>query len=112
MIEDLQRSGRDLEKAAEKAMILLREDERREVTTSVPFQIDERNALAIDTWDLFSHRYRKSYVFVENQEELLVIYMMQGQFETMEAAFGELLASFTFVDSLAVTGTPVSDRRE
>jgi len=112
VIEDLHRSGRDLEKAAEKAMVQLREDGRREIATSVSFQVDKRNALVIDTWDLLSHQYRERYVFMNNKGDLLVIYMMQGRFETMEAAFGELLASFTFVDSLAVTGTPVSNGGE
>lgn len=108
VIEDLPLSGRNLEKAAERAMVRFREDERRETATSVEFQLDERDALAIDTWDLLSHEYRKSYVFVNNGGDLLAIYMMQGRFENMEAAFGELLASFTFTDSLAITRTSVS----
>lgn len=112
VIEDLSQSGRDLEKAAERALVQLREDERRETAMSTEFLLDGRDALAIDTWDILSHEDRKSYVFVEDWGDLLVIYMMQGQFETMAEAFDEIITSFAFVDSLAVTGAPVPGGEE
>ena len=106
-LEDSRLSGRNLEKSAEIALVQFREDGRREVASSRHVLVGGRDALAIDTWDHLSHEFRKSYVFVNNQGDLLVIYMMQGRFEAMDAAFGELLASVAFPDSLDAAGGTV-----
>ena len=101
-IEDLQRPGRDLKWAAEHVLERLGENERREVASSVLDSVGRREVLKIDTWDRVSHEHRKRYVFVNNLGELLVVYTMQGSFETMQAAFEELVASITFAESLVV----------
>jgi len=111
-IEDLGPMGKNLDKAAERAMVQMGEDGRREVASRSRIQIDGRDAVEIDTWDHISHQYRKRYVFVMDERKILAITMMQGKFETMEATFDGLLASIAFVDSLDGVGVPDSTGRD
>jgi len=98
-LEDMGRLGR-LDLALEKAMVKLREDGRRENAWRDTLQINGRDARLVQTWDHVSHQYPKRYLFVENNNSLLVVYTQSGQFEAMEAAFTELTASLAFADSL------------
>ena len=103
-LEDMGHRGRDLERAIERAMVILREDGRREEASREILIISGRGAMVVDTWDHVSHQYRKRYLFVLNDRSLLVVYTMSGQFENMEPAFNELTASIAFVDSVEQTG--------
>ncbi len=102
-LEDMGRLGY-LDLALEKAMVKLREDGRRENAWRDTLQISGRDARMVQTWDHVSHQYPKRYLFVENDNSLLVIYTQSGQFVAMEAAFTELTASLAFADSLGVPG--------
>ena len=105
-IEDFGFLGRDLDKAVERAMVMAREDGRRETASRDSLRITGRDARVIDTWDHLSHQYRKRYLFVINEKSLLAVYTMQGRFESMERIFNELTASLAFVDSLQQAGLP------
>lgn len=98
-IQDYDGLGSYIDLALERAMVKLREDGRREVASRDTLQISGRDARMIDTWDHVSHQYRRRYLFVLNQDKLLVLYTMQGQFELMESAFTELANSLAFVDT-------------
>ena len=100
-LEDMGRLGK-LDLALERAMVKFREDGRRENAWRDTLQISGRDARMVQTWDHVSHQYPKRYLFVKNDNSLLVVYTQSGQFEAMEAAFTELTASLTFADSLGV----------
>jgi hypothetical protein len=102
-LEDMGRLGY-IDLALERAMVKLREDGRRENAWRDSLQINGRDARMVQTWDHLSHQYPKRYLFVVNNNSLLVVYTQSGQFETMEAAFTELTASLAFADSLGVPG--------
>jgi hypothetical protein len=103
-VEDLGWLDGDIDTAADSALVLLREDERRGEASRHHWQIDGRDAVTVDTWDRLSHEYRKRFVFVNNERSLLAISMMPGQLEAMEEAFDTLTASLSFVDSLVAPG--------
>jgi hypothetical protein len=105
-LEDMGHRGRDLDLAIARAMVILREDGRREEASRDPLIISGRPAMVVDTWDHLSHEYRKRYLFALNDRSLLVVYTMSGQFEKMEPTFTELTGSIAFVDSLEQTGLP------
>lgn len=102
-IEEFGFLGVDLDQSADSALVLLREDDRRSVATRGRTRVFDRDAVAIDTWDRLSHQFRKRYVFVDDGDMLLGIYMMTGEFEAMESTFAEVVASITFADSLVST---------
>jgi len=104
-LDDLGLQGSDLDRAAARVMPKIGENDRRSVASRQAFLIGDKDALAIDTWDTFSHEYRKRYVFVIDGRSLLAIYTMQGDFSEMEAAFEELVASVAFPDSLDQAGS-------
>jgi len=105
-VEDFGFLGKNLDKAIERAMVMTREDGRREVASRDSLEITGRDARVIDTWDHLSHQYRKRYLFVINEKSLLVVSTMQGRFESMEKTFNELTASLAFVDSPGQAGLP------
>ncbi|MCK9995765.1 MAG: hypothetical protein KAH56_05750 [Candidatus Krumholzibacteria bacterium] len=111
-IDDLGPMSRNLDMAADRAMDQFGEDGRREVASRSSFQIDGRNAVMVDTWDHLSHQYRKRYVFVVNEMDILAIYMMQGRFEAMEETFDSLLAGIAFADTLVDVAAPDSSGRD
>lgn len=111
-LDDLGLQGRDLDRVATKVMPSLGENDRRSVASKQHFLIGDRDALALDTWDTFSHQYRKRYVFVIDEGSLLAIYTMQGEFSEMEKAFDGLIASVAFVDSLGGDASGDSLRQE
>ena len=102
-LEDMGRLGY-IDLALERAMVKLREDGRREVAWRDTLQITGRDARLVQTWDHLSHQYPKRYLFVVNDNSLLVVYTQSGQFVAMEAAFTELTASLAFADSLGAPG--------
>jgi len=103
-IQDYDGLGSEIELAIARAMVKLLEDGRREIASRDTLQISGRDARMIDTWDHVSHQYRKRYLFVLNQNKLLVLYTMQGQFELMEPAFAELANSLAFIDTTVADG--------
>ncbi len=103
-IQDYDGLGTRIDLAIDRAMVKLREDGRREVASRDTLQISGRDARMIDTWDHVSHQYRRRYLFVLNQDKLLVLYTMQGQFELMEPAFTDLANSLAFVDTTGAGG--------
>ena len=71
--------------------------------------IDGREGMRVETWDRLSHDHRKSYLFVLNEENLLVASMGLGQYSVMQAAFEALAGSLEIhprpADQSAGTGT-------
>lgn len=102
-IEDMGRKGH-LDLAIARAMVILREDGRREEASRDTLEISGRPAMLIDTWDHLSHDYRKRYLFALNEKSLLVVYTLSGQYEKMEPAFTELIGSIAFVDTVEQAG--------
>ncbi len=111
--EDLGLRGYNLDKAVDRILADLGEDERRGTASRDTSQISGRKSLTIDTWDRFSHQYRKRYLFILNDEgRMLVIYMMAGPFEEMEATFLKLAATLEVVEPVVTPdslGTLESD---
>lgn len=108
-IEDLGSLDDDIDTAADSALVLLREQERRHEASRSHWQVDGREAVTIDTWDWLSHDFRKRFVFVANARSLLAISMVGGQFETMAEAFAAVTGSLAFVDSLVASDRQVED---
>ncbi len=100
-IQDYGGLGTRIDLAIDRAMVKLREDGRREIASRDTLQVSGRDARMIDTWEYVSHEFPKRYLFVLNQNKLLVLYTMQGQFDLMEPAFTEMANSLAFVDSVA-----------
>jgi hypothetical protein len=99
-IEEMDSLGPTLESGSKRALVELREAERRDVASRRFFEVGGRSAVTIDTWDHLSHQWRKRFVFVDDGGRYLAMYTMLGQFETMETAFDSLVTSLAFTDSL------------
>jgi hypothetical protein len=84
--------------APDKALRRLGENEQRDIAARTPLQIGNHEGLIVDTWDRLSHQHRKRFCFVQGKGPLLVIYMMQGKFETVQPDFDALIASIALVD--------------
>jgi|GEM_PF-4557946 len=98
-LQDMGRMGGNIDGVVERALEMLGEDERREIAFRDTLQVSGRDARMIETWDVVSHQYRKRFLFVINERELLGLYTQQGQFELMEPAFTEMAGSMAFIDT-------------
>ncbi|MDX2474977.1 MAG: hypothetical protein QNL91_14880 [Candidatus Krumholzibacteria bacterium] len=100
-IQDYGRMGTMIDLAIDRALVKLRDDERREIASRDTLLVSGRDARMIATWDHVSHEFPKRYLFVLNQNKLLVLYTMQGQFDLMEPTFTKMANSLAFVDTVA-----------
>jgi hypothetical protein len=103
-IEVLDQIDNDLDKSVTFGLHSLEERARRDEASRNRFELAGHEAVVVDTWDKLSHQYRKRFLFVKIRKDLLTIYMMRGEFETMEPIFDTLVASLVLVDSLEVSG--------
>lgn len=86
----------DMTTLAEALLESLGHDDRYDIALREARAIDGNEALLIDTWDRLSHDFRKRYLFVLNEGNLLVARMESGRFPDMEPAFDALVASLRF----------------
>jgi hypothetical protein len=70
----------------------------RELAQQQAMAVSGHDALLIDTWDRLTHDNRKSYLFVLNKGNLLVVRMESGRFPEMEPAFNSIVATIRVLE--------------
>jgi hypothetical protein len=84
----------------ERALPGLDHGAQRDVAEQHSITIDGRAGMRIETWDRLSHDHRKSYLFVLNEENLLVARMELGRYSALQTSFE------TLADSLEIHPRP------
>ena len=87
------RKTRTFAELVEHVLVMVFSAPHREVAEQTPILIDGRQGMRLQTWDRLSHDHRQSYLFVLNEDNMLVLRMELGDFAAMLPAFESVLDS-------------------
>ena len=87
---------RSIEELAREHIEEVSQNGRHETVKTDLVEVDGKPALVIDTWDRLSHKMRRRYLLLINDDNLFFMNSNFGKFPEIDAAFQQLLPSLQF----------------
>jgi hypothetical protein len=85
-----------LETLAARLLPTLDSAAHREIAGTEPVTVDGREGMRVETWDKMTHESRQSFLFLLNEENILVLWTAFGKHAEMKATFEGLADSLRF----------------